>query len=252
MQTQRQCLCGTLRLCFGALCTVIISSWLSFVVAGKMQEPPASGVMPDVPDKQKPGKSTFNGCPPEGKGGDADLNVLKNRDDAAANYHRVAFDTILHLPWPRVVDKRSRISWPAAAKLHVERFEGTPITVDGYLVLARLEKKEACNCESFEDIMHDVHIWLTADHQTDEQRTEAIVVEVTPRIRAKHSKWTPARLVDLGKAKTHVRVSGWLLLDQEHPEQLDHERGTLWEIHPVMEIEIDAKNNGTWLKLDDA
>jgi hypothetical protein len=32
---------------------------------------------------------------------------------------------------------------------------------------------------------------------------------------------------------TEVRIRGWLMLDQEHPEQIGKTRGTLWEIHPI-------------------
>jgi hypothetical protein len=35
-----------------------------------------------------------------------------------------------------------------------------------------------------------------------------------------------------------------LMLDPEHPEQLGKTRGTLWEIHPVMRIEV--RRGGRW------
>ena len=43
---------------------------------------------------------------------------------------------------------------------------------------------------------------------------------------------------------------GWSMLDQEHPEQLNQTRGTLWEIHPIMQIEV--QQNGSWVPLDSA
>jgi hypothetical protein len=242
-------LAGTIGLCAVVLCAGLLAGALGSVLAARVQQPAAASELPDLPNKQKPESSTFNGCPPEGKGGDPILNRLKNREDIAAKWFPVSFETILDLPWPRSVDKKSRLGWKDAARKQVARYEGTPVSVVGYLVKARLEKKEACNCESPEDNMHDIHVWLTAEHQDDEERTEAIVVEVTPRIRAKHAAWTPQRIIQLGKAKTQVQISGWLLLDQEHPEQLDHTRGTLWEIHPVMEIEV--KKDGQWVKLDE-
>jgi len=231
------------------MCIGLLAGAFGSMLAGQANQPQVADDLPHLQVKQKPESTTFNDCPPEGKGGDADLNRLKNRVDASTNYHPLAFHTILDLPWPRIVDKASRASWRPSAKQSVDRYEGTPVTVVGYLVMARLEKKESCNCESMADNMHDIHVWLTAEHQDDEERSQAIIVEVTPRIRAKHPAWTPERIIQLGKAKTHVRISGWLLLDQEHPEQLDHTRGTLWEIHPVMEIEVEK--NGEWVKLDD-
>ena len=49
---------------------------------------------------------------------------------------------------------------------------------------------------------------------------------------------------------------GWLLLDQEHPEQLlasgnrNKVRGTLWELHPVVEIEV-MQDHGSFVLLKD-
>jgi hypothetical protein len=37
---------------------------------------------------------------------------------------------------------------------------------------------------------------------------------------------------------TPVRVSGWLMLDPEHPDQVGRTRGTIWEIHPILAIEV--------------
>ena len=46
---------------------------------------------------------------------------------------------------------------------------------------------------------------------------------------------------------TQVRISGWLMLDQEHPEQIGKTRGTLWEIHPITRIEVKDANG--WREL---
>jgi hypothetical protein len=39
-------------------------------------------------------------------------------------------------------------------------------------------------------------------------------------------------------------VSGWLMMDQEHPDQVGKTRGTLWEVHPVMRLEVERR--GGW------
>jgi hypothetical protein len=41
-----------------------------------------------------------------------------------------------------------------------------------------------------------------------------------------------------------VRISGWILLDPEHPDQVGKTRATIWEIHPVMKIEVST--GGMW------
>src|SRR5437868_6659850 len=63
------------------------------------QQDPVPGVFPELKDKPKPELVDFNGCPPEGTGGDPDLNKLKNRQDVA-KWLAVAHETILDLPWP--------------------------------------------------------------------------------------------------------------------------------------------------------
>jgi hypothetical protein len=242
----------SLGLAFGWCLLVLGAGFLAGTLGGSSaaptQQPSPPTDLPDLKDKPKPTSSTFNDCPPDGKGGDTILNRLKNREDVAEKWYPVSFETILDLPWPRSVDKKSRLGWRDAARKQVERFEGTPVAVEGYLALARLEGPEECNCKSKDKAMRDVHVWLTAE--PGQNRSEAVIVEVTPRIRAKHGAWTVERLLKLAQEETHVRISGWLLLDQEHPEQLEQTRGTLWEIHPVMEIEIEK--SGKWVKLDEA
>jgi hypothetical protein len=40
------------------------------------------------------------------------------------------------------------------------------------------------------------------------------------------------------------------MLDQEHPEQLEKTRGTLWELHPIIEFEV--RQGGDWVPLAEA
>ncbi len=73
-----------------------------------------------------------------------------------------------------------------------------------------------------------------------------MVVEVTPRVRDQRPGWTDSALAALKGQQ--VRISGWLLMDQEHPEQLGQTRATLWEIHPIMHIEVNQ--GGSWQSID--
>jgi len=72
-------------------------------------------------------------------------------------------------------------------------------------------------------------------------------LEVTPRVRARHKSWRLTNLRRFVTQQSRVRISGWLLLDQEHPEQLGKTRVTLWEIHPVLKIEVWS--GGKWREL---
>ena len=38
------------------------------------------------------------------------------------------------------------------------------------------------------------------------------------------------------------------MLDPEHPDQVGKTRGTIWEIHPIMFIEVEQQ--GKWVSLD--
>jgi hypothetical protein len=59
------------------------------------------------------------------------------------------------------------------------------------------------------------------------------------------------------KHTDEVRITGWLFLDNDHPTDLDRQRATLWEIHPVTRIDVwkteqgkdHKKRKGHWVKV---
>jgi hypothetical protein len=143
----------------------------------------------------------------------------------------------------------------------ISTFEGLAVQMEGYVALdrrysppqygAQEEGPESTNCEAPKH-QGDVHVWITP--RPKQNMTHAIVVELTPRVRdALHfddSATQAAKLVAAAKRGLKVRVSGWLLFDEDHPEQLGdryqadgkklrQRRATLWEIHPVMLVEVD-------------
>ena len=202
------------------------------------------GGLPDMPAKPKPQSSTFQGCPPQGDGGDPILNTLKNRIDEG-NYVPVSFDAIFNLTWPKTVERRERSNWSAEDTATIAKSEGIPVVVEGYIYGAKESGAESANCHATSSDMVDWHVWFTKN--PGEDRTHSIVIEPTPRSRANH-KWTIKMMEDLAKNQTPVRISGWVFFDPEHPDQVGKTRGTIWEIHPVMQIEF--QQNGQWLPLD--
>ena len=46
-----------------------------------------------------------------------------------------------------------------------------------------------------------------------------------------------------------VRISGWLMLDQMHPESVGRNRVTLWEVHPIMRVEWRSSRD-QWISVD--
>ena len=209
-------------------------------------QPGAPGALPETPNKPKPTEITFQGCPPAGDGGDSVLNDLKNRVDSGS-YVPVLFDAVEMLKWPAAIERQRHSNWSASDAAQVARYEGDAISVEGYLAGAREEGPESPNCHGADLEQHDFHLWLTKSAGQD--RTAAIVVEMTPRVRQKHASWRIDVLTGVSSARSRVRVSGWLMLDPEHPDQLGKTRGTIWEIHPILQLEVQQQ--GRWVPLDD-
>jgi hypothetical protein len=235
----------------------------------------------DAQHRPAPVSTAFHGCPAAGRaspphpGGhpyDKDLDTRKNRVDLPPQYLIAAPSAIFDLASPNLA-ATLRANWatlPGTAAKAVVSYEGLPLTVEGYLAVddrypkteygASEEGAESTNCDA---PLHDgdVHVWLTPGQNQD--MTHAMIVELTPRDREALHQGSSAidatKLTAVAKRGLRVRVSGWLLFDEEHPEQLSdrterngtllrQRRATLWEIHPVTKLEIlDA--GGTWRDL---
>ncbi|MGA7733083.1 MAG: lamin tail domain-containing protein [Chloroflexia bacterium] len=205
--------------------------------------PPGTPIFGTDLGKPKPVVDYYKGCPPSGDGGDPLLNTLKNRIDETT-WEPVTAQTLLSIPWPEAIEGRPRSRWSEADKEEVARYEGTPIQLEGYLISAKKQGPETCNCRSVEDV--DFHIWLAAG--ADIGRESSVVIETTPRVMAVHPQWTISRINTIARNKERVRISGWVMMDPEHPDQIGKTRGTIWEIHPVMQIE--TMQFGEWTPLD--
>lgn len=190
--------------------------------------------------------SGYNGCPAEGDGGDRQLNVRKNRADSVA-FAPVRFAVVRTLPVPDGA-LRNRQNWDAATAAAVARYEGRPVQVEGYLAGVKNEGPESPNCHGADADRRDWHLWLS--DVPGPERAASVVVETTPPVRARHPGWTLAALRAAARVGAPARVSGWLLLDEEHPEQIGRTRGTLWEVHPV--LALDVQRGGRWVPLDAA
>jgi len=206
---------------------------------------PTPGGLPDIQDKPQPVEITFQGCPPEGDGGDPVLNRLKNRVDEG-QYIPVQFDALFSLTWPKAVERRMHSEWSPQDAAEISRYEGIPVMVEGYLADAKESGPESTNCHGAGSAHMDWHIWLVKSAGVD--RTRSIVIETTPRVRPNHPGWSIPLLHEIVKNQEPVRISGWTMFDPEHPDQIGKTRGTLWEIHPIMQIEV--QRNGQWVTLD--
>jgi hypothetical protein len=175
---------------------------------------------------------------------DTATNLLKNRIQDG-HYTAVDFNSVLALPWQGM--RTRRYLWSAADLKRTEDYEGAAISVTGYLVDAEPKAAESPNCGKTTEDWVDWHIWLvaTAEEAKNKDKTQSIVVETTPRVRNEFpTRFDLATLKQWIKGVKQVTVSGWLMLDPDHPTDAtgtankNASRGTIWEIHPVMKIEL--------------
>lgn len=220
-------------------------------------------------------------CPAEGKPKnptnlshfDPILNRLKNRDKEPANGPMaMKLSTI----FKKKVDQAMAMAragthrevWTSGARSQVRTYENRYVQIEGYFAGVDKQGAESCNCYSAEDV--DFHLWL-APHKPSEFpgqkhiKHHSMVAEISPRTLLWHPDWTEPALKAIFQSETKVRITGWLMFDQEHPENVYpippgqggapnwnpgpvikyKTRRTLWEIHPVHRIEfLDA--NGEW------
>ena len=125
--------------------------------------------------------------------------------------------------------------------------EARGVALEGYLLGFKLEGPESPNC--YAPDRHDFQMWLggkkpATNEESKTFRVESVVVEPTPLMQDKHPTWTKAAFMKL--LSRRIRVTGWMMFDPEHPEQIGKTRATLWEVHPVMKIEVFQ--GGQWVE----
>ena len=176
--------------------------------------------------------------------GDAELNIRKNRTDPPPGTPS-AGQRACSCSWPHSIERIDRQRWSAADAAAVARYEGMPVQIEGWLAGAKQQGPESCNCHSADDV--DNHLWIVDSPNKDRSqvgrgRGHAAPARRAPRLGllAHRARWSTGM--------TKVRISGWLLMDQEHPDQVGKTRGTIWEIHPI--VAFDVRRNNAWIALD--
>ena len=187
----------------------------------------------------------FHGIPPEGIGGDAELNKEKNRWTASAEFIPLSISQIISLPHDALdmMGKERRSRWSSSAVEQAEVNENRGVQVVGYLAHAKESGSEACNGKS--EIYHDFHIWIT--EFPDENKNKGIIIEATPFWKEQFPAWQLSTFEKIALQHTKVRVSGWILWDEEHGDEVGRSRGSLWEVHPFTKFEVFL--NGNWVEL---
>src|SRR6185437_11520926 len=103
-------------------------------------------------------------CQAAGIGGDPATNFLKNRTDEPTSYHAVNWSAVATLVFPHNRLKYRESSahpWPPADLAAIAEYEGTPISVIGFLANAKVEGKESTNCSQTDTARVDWHLYLT-------------------------------------------------------------------------------------------
>jgi len=181
---------------------------------------------------------------------DPDLNRLKNRVKPPDSYLPVPLKYFLKLKPKemKAMRDRPRAQWTDAARAEAADWEKRGMMIEGYLLNFKQKKQapESCNCYSKTD--RDIHLNLVADLGSGMTKAKSMVMEISPRVT--RPKWTLATLQQLANAGTRLRISGWLMYDQEHVSSIGKSRGTVWEVHPIHEIEYrDAA--WVWRKVEE-
>lgn len=201
--------------------------------AGKgHQDPSHSAVI--IPGRPRLQEETYQDCGPWGKGGDSISNYLRNRIDPASHPRALTFKQFLDLDVPHGAAMTPMRHWSSATRRDAYRYEGMAVSLQGYIATVKPGPPEQANCMGRAG--YDWHIRLgTYPHAS---AAHTIITEATPRVRDREHSFSMKVLQAYAGHASRVRITGWLFLDNDHPTDLDRQRATLWEIHPVTRIEV--------------
>lgn len=226
--------------------------------------------------KKPPCKPSLAACPDEGCGTrfDPNLNRRKNiRTDSQTA-------TVRSLTFMKKLDDPENFSQGETREELTALGEGQIVTVTAFLLEAKAEGAESCNCGLTNKPDTDNHLVLVSKTTVDKfpvpassnaaaqklifkkREAESITAEFTPRVRLAHPNFTRAKLQPFVNKRPQrallVRVTGALLFDSEHFIRHHLVRVNNWEIHPVLKLEFCETNNNCrvgsdagWKSLDD-
>jgi hypothetical protein len=159
-------------------------------------------------------------------------------------------------------DKGTRKKGPTTNRAPLKKLgEGTLVTLNAFVLIARQEGAESVNCEkNVPDaaLFHDIHISLVASKDITSE-CAGVVAEMSPHHRP--DSWTQENVDKVATAKLPVRVTGHLYFDSSHfpcangqpAGEGNPKRVSLWEVHPIYKFEVCTANcdgAGTWVTLD--
>ena len=225
-------------------------------------------------------------CPDEGcttsHEVDGNLNERKNitSDDAEAEPHTLGWMKALKNP-KHFVKGGSRDELETLG-------EGKMVRITAFLLTAKREGSESCNCGLNDQKQKDQDVGVNTDNHLvlvsgstvkkfslpakvnvqewkanlDQRERESITAEFTPRVRLDHPNFTRAGVRPLilkaRQMALPVRVTGLLMFDSQHFLEHSLVRVNNWEIHPILKLEVcpkgatcNADSDDGWESLDD-
>jgi len=198
------------------------------------------------------GCTEISQCSTDGCGGDKLLNRRKNltAKPPQADVEDWDFAKMKLVRFPK--------SWVSGTKRTLLKIwgEGTAIRISGFLKIAKHYTigKETSNCNLKKEENNDFHLVLVERKNQGEKRS--ITAEITPRLRP--DGWTFTKVNALAKARTYVRVTGYLMFDSEHAGSKIPVRLTHWEVHPVSSFDVcsltkeECDQGQGWIALKDS
>ncbi|MGA8326797.1 MAG: hypothetical protein WB757_12030 [Candidatus Cybelea sp.] len=188
---------------------------------------------------------SFAGCPAHGSGGDPQVNTLKNRSTAPVSANPITVAAMKQLPLLPDGTPAMRANWPQSARATIEPHEAQGAVFTGYILQVARETGEPSNCGSTQPRDEDIELFLA--HRPGVTNGQQIILgEITPRWRAAYTSWRPANLRGVAGGN-RIRITGWLLYDQESFGETHGGTATPWEIEPITKVEL--LRNGSWVNL---
>jgi hypothetical protein len=159
------------------------------------------------------------------------LGMQKERTTEATDPLELSVEQMTHHT-PEFTKGDTREHWSDSERALLQAEESRAVTVVGYI--DSVEKEDD----------GDTHLWIG---KRDAAGPDRFVAEVTPYFRHHHNAWRYVGFEKLKEKRIPVRITGWLLWDELHAEELQVSRSTLWEIHPITKLEENV--NGTWVSV---
>lgn len=229
-------------------------------------------------------------CPPEGctTSHEVDGNLNRRKNITADDDEAQGEAEPQTLSWMKAL-KKPRHFVKGGSRDELEGLgEGKLIRVTAFLLTAKPEGSESCNCGLDDQKQKDKDIGVNTDNHLvlvswntvkkfllpakvnfqewkanlDEREGESITAEFTPRVRLDHPNFTRAAVRPLIKKARQmalpVRVTGLLMFDSQHFLEKPLVRVNNWEIHPILKLEFcprgeicSADSDDGWESLDD-